>query len=72
MSQPAEDLRDQTSRLSEDVTGPLLGSRKIYCPGSRPDLRVGMREVEQTASSTSFGSGLNPPVPLYDTSRAVH
>ncbi len=68
MSQPAEDLRDQTSRLSEDVTGPLQGSRKIYCPGSRPDLRVGMREVEQTASSTSFGSGLNPPIPLYDTS----
>ena len=68
MSQPAEDLRDQTSRLSEDVTGPLLGSRKIYHPGSRPDLRVGMREVEQTASSTSFGSGLNPAIPLYDTS----
>ena len=68
MSQPAEDLRDQTSRLSEDVTGPLPGSRKIYCPGSRPDLRVGMREVEQTASSTSFGSGLNPTIPLYDTS----
>ena len=68
MSQPAEDLRNQTSRLSEDVTGPLLGSRKIYHPGSRPDLRVGMREVEQTASSTSFGSGINPAIPLYDTS----
>ena len=68
MNQPAEDLRNQTSRLSEDVTGPLLGSRKIYHPGSRPDLRVGMREIEQTASSTSFGSGLNPAIPLYDTS----
>ena len=68
MNQPAEDLRDQTSRLSEDVTGPLPGSRKVYRPGSRPDLRVGMREVEQTTSSTSFGSGLNPSIPLYDTS----
>ena len=68
MSQPAEDLRDQTSRLSEDVTGPLPGSQKIYQTGSRPDLRVGMREVEQTASSTSFGSGLNPAIPIYDTS----
>ena len=68
MSQPAEDLRDQASRLSEDVTEPLPGSRKIYQTGSRADLRVGMREVEQSASSTSFGSGLNPAIPIYDTS----
>ena len=68
MTQPAENLLDQTSRLSEDVTGPLPGSRKIYQTGSRPDLRVGMREIEQTASAASFGSQVNPALPVYDTS----
>ena len=68
MSQPVEDLRDQTSRLSEDVTGPLPGSHKVYRTGSRPDLRVGMREIEQTPSSASFGNQVNPSIPVYDTS----
>ncbi len=68
MSEPAEDLRDRASRLSEDVTGPLSGSRKIYRVGSRADLRVGMREIEQAPSSASFGSQANPPIPVYDTS----
>ena len=68
MTQPAEDLLDQTSRLSEDVTGPLPGSCKVYQTGSRPDLRVGMREIEQNPSSASFGSQANPALPVYDTS----
>ena len=68
MSLPAENLLDQASRLSEDVTGPLPGSRKIYQAGSRPDLRVGMREIEQAASAASFGSQVNPALPVYDTS----
>ena len=68
MSQLAEDLRSQASRLSADVTGPLPGSHKIYQAGSRPDLRVGMREVQQTDSSASFGNQTNPSIPVYDTS----
>src|SRR5499425_68052 len=35
-------------------------SRKIYLPGSRPDIRVPMREVAL--------SGGEPPIRLYDTS----
>jgi len=35
-------------------------SRKVYVPGSRPDMRVPMREIAL--------SGGNPPVRLYDTS----
>ncbi len=68
MSQTAEDLHTRTARLSEDVTDPLPGSRKIYQTGSRTDLRVGMREIEQTPSSVSFGEEINPPIPVYDTS----
>ena len=68
MSEPAEDLRNQAARLSADVTGPLPGSRKIYQTGSRPDLQVGMREIQQMPSPTSFGSQTNPAIPVYDTS----
>ncbi len=68
MKKAASDLRAQTERLSQDVTGPLPGSRKIYMPGSRPDVRVGLREIEQTPSSASFGDASNPPLPVYDTS----
>jgi phosphomethylpyrimidine synthase len=35
-------------------------SRKVYVTGSRPDIRVPMREIAL--------SGGNPPVRLYDTS----
>ena len=68
MSESAEDLRDQTSCLSESVTGSIPGSRKIYRAGSRMDLRVAMREIEQTPSTASFGNQVNPPIPVYDTS----
>ncbi len=41
--------------------------RKVYVAGSRPDVRVGMREIEQDDTPTSFGSERNPPIPVYDT-----
>ncbi|MGE5545444.1 MAG: phosphomethylpyrimidine synthase ThiC [Solirubrobacterales bacterium] len=44
------------------TTGPLPGSRKVHVEGSRPDLRVAMREVDLEP-----GCG-EPPVRLYDTS----
>ncbi|MBV5308937.1 phosphomethylpyrimidine synthase ThiC [Chromatium okenii] len=57
-----------TTRLSEDVTQPFPNSRKIYVTGSRPDLRVPMREVTLTPTQSSLGEEENPPVFLYDTS----
>ena len=38
-------LLQQTEQLSESVTRPIPGSRKIYVEGSRPDIRVPMREI---------------------------
>jgi len=61
-------LLQQTAQLSESVTRPIPGSRKIYVPGSRPDLRVPMREIAQTRTPTVFGGEDNPPVTVYDTS----
>src|SRR5512141_1443866 len=47
---------------------PLPRSRKVYVEGSRPDIRVPMREVSQTDTPASFGAERNPPVYVYDTS----
>jgi phosphomethylpyrimidine synthase len=47
---------------------PLPRSRKIYVPGSRPDLLVPMREVSQSDTPASYGAEANPPVVIYDTS----
>jgi len=64
---PSELIR-QAERLSEAVTRPIPGSRKVYVGGSRPDLRVPMREIAQTRTPTLFGGEDNPPVTVYDTS----
>jgi len=61
-------LIQQTEQLSESVTRPIPGSRKIHVAGSRPDLRVPMREIAQTRTPTIFGGEDNPPITVYDTS----
>ena len=43
-------------------------SKKVYVPGSRPDIQVPFREVTLTPTSGRFGDSENPPVRLYDTS----
>ncbi|TSE26368.1 Phosphomethylpyrimidine synthase [Tepidimonas sediminis] len=48
--------------------GPICGSRKIHVTGSRPDLRVPMREIAQSATPAALGGEPNPPVWVYDTS----
>ncbi len=64
---PSDLVRD-TQRLSEDVTRPIPGSRKIHVPGSRADLRVAMREIVQSQTPTLFGGQENPAIAVYDTS----
>jgi len=50
------------------AVAPLPNSRKIHIEGSRPDLRVPMREIAQADTPASFGSEKNPPLVVYDTS----
>jgi phosphomethylpyrimidine synthase len=50
------------------VVQPPPNSRKVYLPGSRPDIRVPMREIRQTDSSGASGPRPNPAVLVYDTS----
>jgi phosphomethylpyrimidine synthase len=47
---------------------PLPNSRKIHVTGSRPDIRVPMREIAQADTPTSMGGEQNPPIYVYDTS----
>jgi phosphomethylpyrimidine synthase len=68
MSAVPTDLMRETDRLSEAVTRPIAGSGKIHVQGSRPDLRVPMREIAQTATPTLFGGEDNPSITVYDTS----
>ncbi|TCT22123.1 phosphomethylpyrimidine synthase ThiC [Thiobaca trueperi] len=68
MSAIPQDFVRKTAQLSEEVTRPFPNSRKIHVTGSRPDLRVPMREVALTPTQTSQGEEDNPPVLIYDTS----
>ncbi|NEJ75039.1 phosphomethylpyrimidine synthase ThiC, partial [Rhizobium phaseoli] len=40
----------------------------VYVTGSRPDIRVPMREITQSDTPTGFGGEKNPPIYVYDTS----
>ncbi len=70
MSAIPEEFIKNTAKLSEDVTRPFRNSRKVYVTGSRPDIRVGMREIDQDNTPDSMGFEINPPIPVYDTSGA--
>ncbi len=68
MSAIPEDFVNQTTRLSEDVTGPFPNSRKIYVPGSQAGVSVPMREISQDVTHAFDGDEENPPIYVYDTS----
>ncbi|MBJ7314149.1 phosphomethylpyrimidine synthase ThiC [Rugamonas sp. CCM 8940] len=57
-----------TAVVDQAAIAPLPNSRKIYVQGSRPDIRVPMREISQADTPASFGFEANPPVYVYDTS----
>lgn len=57
-----------TATVDEAAIQPLPNSRKIYVAGSRPDIRVPMREVSQSDTPASMGAEKNPPIFVYDTS----
>jgi len=63
MSAIPEDFIKKTAQLSEDVTRPFPGSTKIYVTGSRPDIRVPMRQIRQSETAASFGVEKNPARP---------
>ena len=63
-----DDMQHRAEELSAEVRQPFPRSRKIYVQGSRPDIRVPMREIEQTPTRSGQGEEPNPPFTVYDTS----
>ena len=68
MSAIPEDFVQKTAAVSAAVTRPFANSKKIYIEGSRPDIRVPMREITLTPTQTDQGMEENPPITVYDTS----
>ena len=57
-----------TAQVDEAAVKSLPNSRKIHVTGSRPDIRVPMREISQADTPADFGAEKNPPIWVYDTS----
>jgi phosphomethylpyrimidine synthase len=68
MSAIPEHFLKTTARLSDEATKPFPASQKRYLVGSRPDIRVPIREIAQTPTQTNLGLEQNPPIFVYDTS----
>jgi phosphomethylpyrimidine synthase len=58
----------RTARVDEAAVQPLPNSRKAYVTGSRPDIRVPVREIRQTDTHGAAGVERNPSILVYDTS----
>ncbi len=57
-----------TAHVDEAALKSLPNSRKVYVEGSRPDVRVPMREISQSDTPAGMGAEKNPPIYVYDTS----
>lgn len=54
--------------MTEESTQPFPASRKIYQTGSRPDVRVPMREIALSPTAEGDDVRNNAPIRVYDTS----
>ena len=68
MSAIPDEFLSKTARINDASVQPFPNSRKIYVEGSRPDIRVPMREISLTDTITDKGTETNLPVTAYDTS----
>ncbi len=67
MSTRQSDTFSTTWDHASEARRPLPNSAKVYIEGSRPDIRVPMREISLSETDASFGAEENPPVLVYDT-----
>jgi phosphomethylpyrimidine synthase len=58
----------RTAAVDKDSVQPFPKSRKVYVEGSRPDIRVPMREITLDDTPTDMGGEKNDPLYVYDTS----
>ncbi len=60
-------LSQAARQRARAASGPFPASRRVYLEGSRPDVRVAVREIEQTPSIRSSEPQPNPAIQVYDT-----
>jgi phosphomethylpyrimidine synthase len=58
----------EAAHVDAAAVKPLPNSRKVYVQGSRPDIRVPMREISQADTPAGMGAETNPPIYVYDCS----
>jgi len=58
----------ESAQVDQQSIQPFPRSQKVYVQGSRPDIRVPMREISLDVTPTDFGGEINAPVTVYDTS----
>ncbi len=68
MSANPEHFLQRISQLRLDTEAFFPRSKKVYVTGEREGLRVPMREISLTPTTTEKGDEVNPPVRVYDTS----
>lgn len=68
MSENPDQFLDKITRLDTTTRQHFPNSKKVYVEGSRPDIRVPMREITLTATETKNGPEENAPLRVYDSS----
>ncbi len=63
-----QDYLSEQASVSPETVQPFPNSRKVYETGSRPDIRVPMREITVSDTHSSEGVEHNLPIFVYDTS----
>lgn len=63
-----EKLLSESAQVDTASIQPFPNSKKIYIEGSRPDIRVPVRQISLADTSTELGGEKNPDVHVYDTS----
>lgn len=58
----------QMNTSEDSARQPYPNSKKVYIEGSRPDIRVPMREISLSPTTTSAGLEQNHSILVYDTS----
>ncbi|MFI8606986.1 phosphomethylpyrimidine synthase ThiC [Pseudomonas sp. AOB-7] len=68
MSAQQQKNLSESAQVDQQSVQPFPRSQKVYVEGSRPDIRVPMREISLDVTPTDFGGEINAPVTVYDTS----
>ncbi|MEQ6886094.1 phosphomethylpyrimidine synthase ThiC [Salicola sp. Rm-C-2C1-2] len=64
---PSDQFLSENERVNDATIEQLPASHKVYVIGSRPDLRVPMREIQLSPTDTAEGPEPNEPLRVYDT-----